>query len=342
MRSVICVHEGYERNWSFTADHWHKKWQEEGGSELYRSENPDARITQLVPNPEEVQRLVILGFPAESEDLTPFSALEECYWDSGWSDVQKSGIEEAEARGVNFLYEREPPYGDVQWGQSVSEFALGLTLSALRRIPQTYTEMIHGHETWDYSAPGTDLGKPGQRASQMGDDTRFANGTICGKKVRIIGAGNIGARYAAFCSALGADVAIWDPMAKDVTFSVAGARRCFDKYELVKDADILAPMVPFFKATEKICDAEMINSVPKGSLVVVVTRSQVCDTEALYKRVLNDELSMAADVFDVEPLPLDSPLLGRHNVVHTPHNAGRTIDANITRAEDGIARFRRR
>ena len=101
MRSVICVHEGYERNWSFTADHWHKKWQEEGGSELYRSENPDARITQLVPNPEEVQRLVILGFPAESEDLTPFSALEECYWDSGWTGASNSGIEEAEARGVN-------------------------------------------------------------------------------------------------------------------------------------------------------------------------------------------------------------------------------------------------
>jgi len=51
---------------------------------------------------------------------------------------------------------------------------------------------------------------------------------------------------------------------------------------------------------------------------------------------------MAADVFDVEPVPLDSSLLGRHNVVHTPHNAGRTIDANRTRADDAIARFRPR
>ena len=128
-------------------------------------------------------------------------------------------------------------------------------------------------------------------------------------------------------------------MAKDATFAIASARRCFDKYELVKDADILAPMVPFFKATEKICDAEMINSIPKGSIVVLVTRAQVCDTEALYKRVLNDELSMAADVFDVEPLPLDSPLLGRHNVVHTPHNAGRTIDANHAWAEKLVVQF---
>jgi phosphoglycerate dehydrogenase-like enzyme len=45
--------------------------------------------------------------------------------------------------------------------------------------------------------------------------------------------------------------------------------------------------------------------------------------------VLADELSLAADVFDIEPLPLDDPLLGRHNVVHTPHIAGRTKEANF-------------
>ena len=56
---------------------------------------------------------------------------------------------------------------------------------------------------------------------------------------------------------------------------------------------------------------------------------------------LNDELALAADVFAEEPLPLNSPLLGRHNVVHTPHAAGRTRDANAF-ADDAIARFRPR
>ena len=88
--------------------------------------------------------------------------------------------------------------------------------------------------------------------------------------------------------------------------------------------------------------AELINALPHGSLVVQVTRAKVCDTEALYKRVLNDELSLAADVFDTEPLPLVSPLLTRHNVVHTPHNAGRTIHANQRFAEDQMSRFRPR
>ena len=75
MRSIICVHERYERNWSFTADYWHERWKEEGDTELYRSEDPKARITELVSDPATVTRLVILGFPAESEDLTPFLRL---------------------------------------------------------------------------------------------------------------------------------------------------------------------------------------------------------------------------------------------------------------------------
>ena len=62
--------------------------------------------------------------------------------------------------------------------------------------------------------------------------------------------------------------------------------------------------------------------------------------EAVRRRVLADELSLAADVWDVEPLPLDDPLLGRHNVVHTPHNAGRTIDANWAWAEKLVVQFK--
>ncbi len=48
--------------------------------------------------------------------------------------------------------------------------------------------------------------------------------------------------------------------------------------------------------------------------------------------MLADELSLAAD-FDLEPVPLTDLLLGRPNVTHTPHVAGRTEDANHRFAE---------
>ena len=141
---------------------------------------------------------------------------------------------------------------------------------------------------------------------------------------------------------MGADVAIWDPFAPDATFAAAGAKRRFHLPELVKDAEIFAPMLPLKEDTYGLVGKDLIEALPHGCLVVQVTRARICDTEALYRRVLNDELALAADVFDMEPVALESPLLGRHNVVHTPHNAGRTKDANLAWVDDQIARFRPR
>ena len=334
MRSVICVHERFDAHWPFAADYWHDRWRRSGGCELFRSEDPAARAPRLVPDPASVQRLALLGFPADRDDLAPFAALEECFHNPQ-RGLSTAGIEEATSRGVRFI----PHRADIYWGQSVAEFALALTICALRRIPQTYAAMMQSHEPWNYMPA---VGKPGQRGAQFGDDTRFTNGTLAGKRVRVVGAGNIGGRYASWCAAMGAQVAIWDPFAPDASFVLAGAERCFHLSELVQDSEIFVPMVPLKEDTRGLITKNEIDALPHGGLVVQATRAAVCDTGALYRRVLNDELALAADVFDSEPVALSSPLLGRDNVVHTPHNAGRTIDANRAWVDDQIARFRPR
>jgi len=172
-----------------------------------------------------------------------------------------------------------------------------------------------------------------------GDDLRFTNGTVAGKRVRIVGAGNIGSRYAGFMHMLGADVAVWDPFATDPSFHRSGARREWHLDELPKNADIFAPMVPLNKSTKGLVTAEHIDMLPRGCLVVLVTHAGICDMAAVRRRVLADEIALAADVLDLEPLPLDDPLLGRHNVCHTPHNAGRTIDANRAFVHELVAQF---
>ena len=96
----------------------------------------------------------------------------------------------------------------------------------------------------------------------------------------------------------------------------------------MSDAEIFAPLVPLIPATRGLVTADLVDALPHGSLVIWATRAGVCDTAAVRRRVLADEIALAADVFDVEPMPLDDPLLGRANVVHTPHNAGRTRHAN--------------
>jgi phosphoglycerate dehydrogenase-like enzyme len=74
-------------------------------------------------------------------------------------------------------------------------------------------------------------------------------------------------------------------------------------------------------------------------LVVVITRAHAVDMEALRERIVKDELAGAFDVYDNEPVPVDDELRNRDNVVHTPHIAGRTIDANLRVADMTVDDF---
>ncbi len=66
---------------------------------------------------------------------------------------------------------------------------------------------------------------------------------------------------------------------------------------------------------------------------MLVTRAGICDTVELRRRVVAGELSLAADVHDLEPLPADDPLLGLDHVVLSPHLAGRTLDSGYRWSE---------
>lgn len=332
MRSVIVVDPEFDRRWPFAADHFRARWEAEGEVEFLRLGDDEARpLGELVPDPATVTRLVALRVAVTPACVGALTGLRE----AAIEPVPEVAVADALAAAGVRLY-RQPSEGF--WGQSVAEYALALTLCGLRRIPQLHHEILTNQAPWDYTPPDG-RGRPGTRGQQFGDDPRFTNGTIAGKRVRIIGAGNIASRYASFAHMLGADVAAWDPYASEPNFHRAGARKEWHLDRLVSDAEIFAPMVPLTESTRGLVTAEQIAALPQGCLVVLATRARICDMEALRARVLADELSLAADVFDLEPLPLDDPLLGRHNVVHSPHNAGRTIDANRQWADTLIAQF---
>ena len=323
MTSLIVVHPEFEATWPFVADDLHALWQAQGPSELMRLADGDRRaLGQLVTQPAGVTRLIALGVPVTHACLERFVELREAAFQGAYRPLFED-TEWLAARSVRVY--TQPSEGF--WGQSVAEFALALTLCGLRRIPQLHHEILANQAPWSY-APPDGIGRPGARGAQYGDDPRFTNGTVAGKRVRIVGAGNIGSRFADFTHMLGADVATWDPFASEPCFHRAGARKEWHLDRLVRDAEIFAPMLPLTDATRGIVTAAHIRALPIGCLVVLATRAAICDMAALRTRVLADELALAADVFDVEPLPLDDPLLGRHNVVHTPHNAGRTRHAN--------------
>ena len=337
MSDLIVVHPRFDAVWPWAADHFHTLWCRDGTPDFLRLHDDDAPTLaagwQKAGRPDRVTRLVCLGVEAALEDVQPLEALREAVFEGGRPDAAAKGL--LERREVALYRQQSEGF----WGQSVAEVGLALTLCGLRRIPQLYRQMTESHVPWDYAPPGG-RGRPRARGQQYCDDDRFVSGTLAGKRVRVVGAGNIGSRYASFAHALGADVAAWDPFAAEPAFHRTGARREQHLERLVADAQIFAPMLPLTESTRGLVTAAHIEALPTGCLVVTVTRAAICDTQALRRRVLADELALAADVFDVEPLPLDDPLLGRHNVVHTPHIAGRTADANRRWAEALADQFR--
>lgn len=227
------------------------------------------------------------------------------------------------------------------WGQSVAEVALSLALAALRRLPQWHAQLTAGERSFQYEA------------TQYCDATGFANGELGAKRIGVIGLGQIGGRVARWCAALAQDAATgehlagrvlgYDPYLPDGVAERWGVARV-DIDDLIDDSEVVFVTVPPTPTAKHLLSRERIHRLRTGALVVVVTRAHAVDMSALRERILADELAGAFDVYDVEPLPDDDPLRGRANVVHTPHIAGRTREANLRTADiiaDDFARVLR-
>lgn len=333
MSSAIVVHPLFETVWPYAADHLRRRWAAEGRLE-YRSldEDYDGPLGGVLDDPSGITRLVSLGVPVTDDCLDEFADLEQAtVLTRNMYEPDEEAVAALEARGVTHRWHDSEGF----WSPSVAELALGLTIGALRQIPQKHASITRSHDDWDRDLWASDV--PGAGGYQyVADPPAHVHGTIAGKRVRLVGVGNIGSRYADATESLGADVAAYDPYADEPCFHRTGADRVHSLSDLVADAEIFAPMVPLTDDTRGLVDAEHVRALPEGTLVVLVTRAGIVDGDALRERVLAGELALAADVFDGlagEPIPLDDPLLGRENVVHTPHVAGRTRHANERWAE---------
>jgi phosphoglycerate dehydrogenase-like enzyme len=121
-----------------------------------------------------------------------------------------------------------------------------------------------------------------------------------------------------------------DPFASDARFE--GIRRV-DMDALVEQAEMVFITVPPTPSARYLLNRSRIERLRRGAWVVIVTRAHAVEMPALRERILAGELGGAFDVYDLEPLPEDDPLRDRRNVVHTPHIAGRTRDANLRVAD---------
>lgn len=197
-----------------------------------------------------------------------------------WLPIVPPGITLCNGRGVH--------------GGSTAELAVAGLLSLLRDLPR-----YHDDQTAHRWSP------------RSGDD-------LDGKRVLILGAGDIGRRIAAAVSVFDADCIFVARTARD------GVHGIDELDALLPAAQIVVVSLPHTDETHHLVDARFLAALPDGAILVNIARGAIVDQDALLPELQSRRLHAFLDVTDPEPLAAEHPLWDAPNLVITPHVGGGT------------------
>ncbi len=275
----------------------------EGGSIYTTNENPEA-AAELSEHLSEANGLVVChGCPTvtpEVLDAAPnLKIIGELEGDRFASRID---LEAAWERGIRTV--------DTTNGSSypVSEWALGLILIALRNAGAQFRRIIAGETTRDNSA------------------LEYAGGLLTGKRVGLIGGGNMGRRLIKFLRPFEVDIWVHDPyLPREMAEAVGFLQTSLDN--LLSQCDVIVCVAPLTPGTERMIGERELNLIKSGAALVNVSRGPIIDPDALIARLKRGDITAGLDVFDPEPIPPDSEIIHLPNVFLTPHFAAFTGDA---------------
>jgi phosphoglycerate dehydrogenase-like enzyme len=207
--------------------------------------------------------------------------------------ARKHGIRIARTTGSNAL--------------PVAEFTIGLMLMALRASAYGH----HHLQSGDWRGPSA---LPGQTF------------LLSGKTVGIIGYGAIGQALARLLSGFGCRILYTRQTVPSGAATGTGPQHV-SFGQLVEEADVVSLHCPLTETTMGLINSAVLSRMKRNAVLINVARGGVV-VEADLVHALREGIihGAAMDVFSVEPLPSDSPLIGLPNCVITPHLAAVTTD----------------
>jgi D-3-phosphoglycerate dehydrogenase len=159
---------------------------------------------------------------------------------------------------------------------------------------------------------------------KQGRWSRLDNFGLRGRTLGLIGAGHIAVETARLANAIGMKVQAW-------TFhpSVERAARMGGPFvaldDLLRTSDVISLHVPLTEQTRGLIGEREFGLMKPGALFINTARGAVVNSGALVAALHSGHLGGAGiDVYEVEPLPANHPLLTCEQVVLTPHNADQT------------------
>lgn len=142
---------------------------------------------------------------------------------------------------------------------------------------------------------------------------------VCRKTLGIIGLGRLGGALARMGQAFGMNVIAWSENLTEARCAELGVERV-SRDDLLARADFASIHLRLSDRTRGLIGAAEIARMKPTASLVNTSRAPIVDTDALVAALLAGRLRSAAlDVFDIEPLPADSPLRGVPNLLLTPH-----------------------
>ena len=198
-----------------------------------------------------------------------------------------------------------PDYGS----EDVAEHALALLLACVRRINSRNAQVHKGQ--WNIGQA-----EPMHRMS--------------GKVLGIIGFGRIARCLATKARGIGfSNILVCDPQLDDAAAAEAGVVKT-SLENLCREADLISIHVPLSAKTRHLIGREQLAMMKASTVLVNTSRGGLIDEQALYDALFNQRLFAAGlDVFEVEPVRADNPLLSLPNVVCTDHTAWFTEESVI-------------
>ena len=214
--------------------------------------------------------------------------------------VDNVDVETATRRGVLVL---NAPGGNTV---STAEHAFSLLLCVARKIPQADASL---------------RGKKWNRKD-------FEGVELYNKTLGVIGMGRIGSELSRRAIAFGMRVIAYDPYLSAARARSLQVELTEELDDLLANADFISLHTPLTDETRHLLNAARISKTKRGVRIINCARGGLIDETVLASALQDRHVAAAAlDVFEIEPLPDDSPLRAAPNLILTPHLGASTAEA---------------
>src|ERR1700757_1977301 len=214
--------------------------------------------------------------------------------------VDNVDVETATRRGIVVL---NAPGGNTI---STAEHAFSLLLCVARKIPQADANV----------------------RSKAWDKKNFEGVELYNKTLGVIGMGRIGSELSRRAISFGMRVVAYDPYLSATRARNLQVELVDELDDLLTSADFISLHTPLTAETRHILDEARLQKTKRGVRIINCARGGLIDENALVKALKDGHAHGAAlDVFEIEPLPSDSPLRSAPNLVLTPHLGASTVEA---------------